>query len=310
MQRGAIWVVGEALVDQLPSGPVPGGAPFNVARSLARLGQPVRFVSRTGTDDQGARLIHASAYRFQLPTDLIQADADHPTGVVQVMVQAGGGHRFQIADNSAWDHIDATTALQALHGAQPELLYFGTLAQRHSISRSAIRQLVAQSACCYLDLNVREGPDNRSLAQDSLALAHWVKVNDEELAQLMAWFTPDGHIKSLMQQFKLHRLIVTRGSAGYDCWDVQGQCLAQGPGSPLAQLADTVGAGDAFSAMFIAAHHRGVALAPALALANAYAAWVCTVHGPLPADANALQDWQARLLAQPTEPKEVSPWRV
>lgn len=312
MTRPAVWVVGEALVDLMPSGPVPGGAPFNVARTLAQLCQPVQLISRIGQHDPGANLVREAARRFTVPLHYMQADGVHPTGLVQVHVQ-GAAHQFSINTGAAWEFIEAEPALQALDAQPAPLLYFGTLAQRGTVSRSSIRRLAAHSQCRFLDLNLRDGHDNRLLAQDSLALADWVKVNDDELRQLYAWFleppAPDAtdalstqHIAALMQRFNLHRLLVTCGAKGYACFNAQGHCLAQGSGVPLDTVVDTVGAGDAFAAMFIAAYNRGIGLSQALHLANAYAAWICTVVGPLPSMPGPLQTWKERLMLSTQTP--------
>lgn len=66
MSHCPIAVLGEALVDEFHDGPVAGGAPFNVARSLAALGVPALFISRIGADDAHGRLVLQSARRYGL----------------------------------------------------------------------------------------------------------------------------------------------------------------------------------------------------------------------------------------------------
>lgn len=308
-QPGSVLVLGEALVDLFDSGPEAGGAPFNVARSLAALQVPVTCITRIGDSDRWADLLLRSARDFGLSTQGIQRDALHPTGTVQV-VQTGAAHTFRIADDVAWDYLDMAPAQTLLHPAPPPaFVYFGTLAQRHPVSRKAIRDIVcATPAVRYLDLNLREGPDNRRLAEESLALADWVKVNDEELIQLLAWQggaamyaerwgSPAFHagVAKLMSHHQLQRLVVTRGPQGYASFNSQGMCDAEGPGLALPALVDTVGAGDGFSAMLLACQLAGRTLPWSLALANEYAAAVCSHRGPMD---NTLQNyaaWRKRL---------------
>lgn len=307
MQSHPVWVVGEALVDLFSTGPVVGGAPFNVARTLTALGTPVRFVSRIGADATG-ELLATNAERYGLSSGDLQRDPEHPSGEVHVH-QHAGQHHFSIASDSAWDYLDGSSALRSLQGETPALVYFGTLAQRHLCSRQAVRTLLESTAALrYLDLNLREGPDNKALSETSMQLADWVKVNDEELDLVLQWFgtgrLADGaldkgpevpQVAALMQRFSLTRLLVTRGAAGYMCFGADGRCHVRGQGIQVSNMVDTVGAGDGFSAMFLAASLRGLKLADALFLANAYAADVCTRVGPMPAAPDALLTWRQRL---------------
>ena len=308
----SVLVLGEALVDVFASGPLAGGAPFNVARTLAALQVPVTCITRLGDGDAWARLVRQSAEDFGLSQAGFQRDDMHPTGSVAV-AQKGKTHSFRIAADVAWDYIDAAQAQAAVaaHGDQ-RFVYFGTLAQRHIVSRRAIRSIVQSSrAIRYLDLNLRNDPDSRRLAEESLALADWVKVNDEELMQLLAWSSDatvlaqdwgsaviSHGIAKLMQRFGLQRLVVTRGALGYASFNADGHCDAQGGGVVVAEVGDTVGAGDGFSAMLMASHLAGCDLASALAMANAYAADICARCGPVPTDPQFYRGWRQQLAAR------------
>lgn len=294
-----LLLLGEALVDRLPTGPVAAGAPLNAARHLRRFGCAPLLVSRIGTQDEAGRLVEAAMLQAELSQVGLQRDPLHATGRVEVRMQPGGGHRFEIAADAAWDHLDSAAALAPLSAVQPQLLYFGTLAQRSPASRAAIRAVLqACPAPRFLDLNLREGV-GAELALESLQLAHWLKLNDEELVQLLAW-TGLADAAALIQRFSLQRLIVTRGAAGYASFDASGRLEAEGAGEDIDRLVDTVGAGDAFSACLLAAHLQGKAWAPALALANRFAAALCGQAGASPSDpASFYPPWQAALQALP-----------
>jgi len=305
MPPSSVAVLGEALVDEFHDGPVAGGAPFNVARSLAALGAPALFISRIAADDDNGRLVLASARRYGLDSAGIQRDLQRATGRVSVH-ESPAGHRFEIHGDAAWDHIDAETASPHLAQAASAWLYFGSLAQRQPASRAALRALLKPfTGTRFLDLNLRAGSETRLLAAESLMLADWVKVNDEELAQLADWFDatgPDdaGRASALMARFALQRLVLTRGARGWRFYAPGGVLLAQGAGVNQPRVIDTVGAGDAFTALLLAglALHRD--LPATLALANRYASFICGVRGPLPADPIALQPWRTALHALPT----------
>ncbi|MFG6463835.1 PfkB family carbohydrate kinase [Roseateles sp. DXS20W] len=289
-----VLVLGEALVDEFHDGPVAGGAPFNVARSLAAFGAPVRFVSRIGADDVAGRLVLDSAARFGLAVGGIQRDAAHATGRVSVHEDAGGGHRFEIHADAAWDHLEAPPAADGC------FVYFGSLAQRHAVSRAAIRAGVKHAAGPrLLDLNLRPGTDTPELAAESLMLADWVKINEDELDRLLSWFEPT--LPALMARFALQRVVLTRGAAGYALYGDDGRLLASGEGVAQPAFVDSVGAGDSFTAVLLAGLSRGADVAATLALANRYAAMICGVRGPLPADPVVLAPWREALHALPME---------
>lgn len=289
-----ILVIGEALVDEFHDGAVAGGAPFNVARSLAALGAPVRFVSRIGANDAAGRQVLESAARFGLAADDIQRDAHRATGRVGVHEVAGGEHRFEIHADAAWDH------LQAPAGHHEGIVYFGSLAQRHPVSRAAVRAVVKRAGGPrLLDLNLRPGTDTAELAAESLMLADWVKLNESELERLLAWFEPT--LAGLMARFALQGLVLTRGAAGYALHGEGGQCLAAGEGVAQPDLVDSVGAGDGFTAVLLAGLALGRSLVSTLHLANRYAAMICGVRGPLPPDPAALVPWREALHALPLE---------
>lgn len=304
----AVLVFGEALVDRFADGAVVGGAPFNVARSLAAFGVPTTLLTRIGDDDDDGARVLASALRFGLSDHAIQRDRRHATGAVTV-TERDGGHRFQIHADAAWDHIALDEAQAALRAAAPRLVYFGTLAQRSATSAATIRALLdATPALRYLDLNLRAGQDNRELASASLERADWVKVNDEELRCLLVWFAPEVDaaapddspaqrrgIHRLMQRFALARLIVTRGAEGYAAYDARGRRTAHGAGERVPRLVDSVGAGDAFSAAYLALQSVGRPLAASLAAANRYAAALCAERGALPEDPEFFRSWRAVL---------------
>lgn len=313
LARVAVVVAGEALVDEFHDRQVAGGAPFNLARSLAALlgGDRVLLLTRVGAGDAGARAVLASLARFGMGLAGVQQDASRPTGRVTVS-ETEGGHSFHIHAPAAWDFIEPAPALlTALHA---RFFCFGTLALRGERSRLSIleqaRTVRALGGLVYLDLNLRRGTDTPELAALSLAGADWLKVNDEELDRLLCWFgapagpAPDplgpaaalgDAVRGLMQRFGLQRLILTRGAAGYAAFDAEGGLLAEGAGVAVPRLADTVGAGDGFSAMLLAATLSGLPPDRALALANGYAAALCGQRGPIPDDDAFFLPWRQRL---------------
>ncbi len=299
-----VVVIGEALADLLPRGAVLGGAPFNVARNLAALGRRPLMVTRIGSDELGAAIARQFDH-FGMDRAGLQRDATLPTGTVQVTLQ-DGHPRFHIPPDQAWDALDPVLTRHVVAHARPAIVYYGTLAQRSARSRAAIQTaLAATAALRFLDVNLRDTavttPTNEVLASEALRGAHVVKVNADELTQLLDWFVhpargasalPDA-VASLMRQFALRRLIVTRGAEGYAAYDAADGRVAAGPGI-AAIVVDTVGAGDAFSSVVLLGELEAWPLADTLARANAFAAAVCTLAGAVTDDRDFYAQWRRR----------------
>jgi fructokinase len=309
--RGGIIVLGEALIDVFPERNVVGGAPFNVACSAAALGANVCLVTRLG-DDANGHLVRTGASRFGVSLDGVQTDVTRPTGTVQVRVGVGKNaaeNYYTITDDQAWDYLELQPAIQACVNLEADYLYFGTLAQRSVTSRETIRHLVKSfTGKVYLDLNLRDMPDIRAICEDSLALADIVKVNEEELRTLFKWFgEPKAKdaaedvpwqsqqfkdaVAALVKKFALTGLLVTRGTKGYAYFDESGIMNVEGSAVSGVVVADTVGAGDSFSAMFLASRSQGMPIDRSLARASELAAAICGVHGAVPASREFYSRW-------------------
>lgn len=306
MVRQEIAVFGEALVDDFGKVQVVGGAPFNVARHLAGLGLQPLMLTRIGNDANGA-LMRGEFERYGMRTAGLQIGAGEATGRVAVEMAADGSHRFDILPHQAYDAIDAQAATEALAQAQPDVLYFGTLAQRAQTSRTALQAVLkAAGALRYLDLNLRDGQYTERTVFDSLSQADILKVNDEELARLFDWYShtcPELDdmasldvrmtCAQLLTNFSLQGMVVTLGARGAVYFGADGGMTAVA-GEPVEKLVDTVGAGDAFSAVFLLGRARGWPLQVTLERANAFAGAVCGLAGAVPADLSFYDEWTGR----------------
>ncbi len=285
-RTGRVALFGEALIDHLGSaGDVPGGAPLNVAWHLQAFGAEPCLVSRLGNDADGARLRQAAARRG-LDTQGLQADAVHPTGRVFVR-QEPDGPRFEIPPEQAWDFIEKDQALSAVRERRPVLLYFGTLAARRSVSRSALAALLAHGkALRFLDLNLRAPWYDAATVRGLLARSDVVKGNEEELGLLSRLADVPGRSRtgqSLLREFRIRSLVVTRGEAG--AWlEMDGSRVELDGRGARDGLVDTVGAGDAFAAVLILGLLEGWRPRTTLARADELARAICRIPGAIPAD--------------------------
>jgi len=283
--RRTVVGLGELLWDLLPAGKQLGGAPANFAYITSLLGDNGVPASRLGQDDLGAEALRRLK-QLGLPTDFIQRDAQHPTGIVRVEVDRAGQPRFEICESVAWDFLEWTSQWQKLAG-EADAVCFGSLAQRSASNRSTIRsflQALRPDAVCVFDVNLRQNFYSADVLSASMKLATIVKLNHEELPRLMRLFELEHRTEELSAQrlvalYKLKLVCVTRGEAGSLLANADG-CSAH-PGFRV-RVADTVGAGDAFTAALVHEYLRGASLERMNDAANRTGAWVASQTGATP----------------------------
>lgn len=281
-----VALFGEVLADVFPDRTVLGGAPFNVARHLKAFGLNPVLITRTGVDALRDELLDTMA-ASGMETMGVQCDQSYPTGQVKVHFE-DGTHRFEILPEQAYDHIHASVARKVALSIHPELVYFGTLAQRHTASRSALKTLLKHSRVpTFFDVNLRSPWYDTRILSNSLQHADTVKLNDDEMSIMAELFTLSGetlaeHARSFMRSFDIGQVLVTCGAEG--AWLVQrdGSEVSMMPkGAPIT-VADTVGAGDGFSAVFMLGKLQGWPVEQTLARAHEFAAAICTIRGAAP----------------------------
>lgn len=299
-------VFGEALVDDYQTEQIVGGAPFNVARHLAAFMEPQLMITRIG-DDKNGSVVRAEFERFAMSEAGLQVDQIEETGRV-VVERNAQGNRFLMLPGQAWDYIHAEQAVAALEQAEPAVLYFGTLAQRSPRSRDTLMVLLeASNATRFLDLNLREGQVDERCVFHSLHAADIVKVNEEELQKLFAWYIgidPEAPplaseevraaCMALVQMFELEALIVTLGHRGSGYFGADGTIIVNRDNPQPPFVIDTIGAGDAFAAIFLLGRARGWPLEHTLTRANEFAGAICALAGAIPRDMNFYDKWLAR----------------
>lgn len=285
-QNGRVVLFGEVLADIFPDRAVLGGAPFNVARHLKAFGRNPVLVSRIGDDDLGKNVLGAMK-QYGMASGGIQLDRARATGQVKVHLE-GGSHRFEILPAQAYDFIHYGIARMVRLPLNPALVYFGTLAQRQAVSRRALMTLLhSTDAAKFLDLNLRSPWYDEKTLRLSLQYADILKLNVEELAVLAEMFalpgkTSHAHAGELLRQFDLDRVVVTCGAEG--AWQINraGEIVEAMADDQNTAVVDTVGAGDAFAAVYILGTLRHWPVKRKLERANVFAAAICGVRGAIP----------------------------
>ncbi len=283
-----ILAIGEILFDEFPAGRRLGGAPYNFACHIKRLGLEVTLASRVGNDPPGREIL-ARTTKVGLDPGSVQIDPHHPTGKVKVSLDRQGRARFTILPQMAYDHIALDDRLESLMAAGPSLVYFGTLAQRTASAHRRLQDLLSRRPARtrgFCDINLRPGQFTCAVVQACLAQSDILKVSDEELSVLAVMFAlpgpQDRQIAALMQRFGIETIAVTCGSRGAALY--QGLQRHWAPSRLPGPLGDTVGAGDAFSAVLATGLRLGWTAPRILERAVRLAGRVCTVGGAVPDD--------------------------
>jgi len=277
--------LGELLWDIFPDGRQLGGAPANFAYMTNLLGDEGIVASRVGNDELGADANHQLG-RLGLSTSCIQLDPTYRTGIVQVKVDAKGQPTFQIAEPAAWDFFAWTAAWQAL-AQKADAVCFGSLAQRSPQSRQTIHSFlkaIRPKITRVFDVNLRQSYYSAQILADSAKQADIIKLNHDELPTVVRLLGFPFHDEESAAQWLRHTfhtklVCITRGAGGSLL--VSEYAKHEHPGIPV-QVADTVGAGDAFTAALVYHFLRRGSLATMNEAANGMGSWVAGQTGATP----------------------------
>ena len=285
--------MGEALWDVLPEGKKIGGAPANFAYHVSQFGFDSRVVSAVGNDDLGDEILKVfkeKQLKHQLQT------VNYPTGTVQVTLDDNGIPCYDIKEGGAWDNIPFTDDLKRL-ALSTRAVCFGSLAQRNEVSRTSINRFLdtmpdGEGQLKIFDINLRQGFFTKDIIRDSCQRCNVLKINDEELVAISRLFGYPGidlqdKCWILLAKYNLKMLILTCGTNGSYVFTPGVVSFQETPKVPVA---DTVGAGDSFTATFTAALLKGKSVPEAHKLAVEVSAYVCTQSGAMPELPQVLKD--------------------
>jgi fructokinase len=277
--------LGEILWDLLPEGKQLGGAPANFAYHAQALGGQGVVVSCIGDDDLG-REIMGILENLCLELRYIAVDKDHPTGTVSVDLDEKGVPNFTIHTDVAWDFIPSNPDLLEL-ASQADAVCFGSLCQRSDVSRQTVRDfLQATRPDCLrvFDINIRQHYYSKEIVQDMLEISNILKLNDDELpiiAELLGMSgSQEDILSNLIDQFSLQLVVLTKGDKGSRLYSKDKD--SEHPGISVEKIADTVGAGDAFTAAVAFGVLLGKELDEINEHANKVASFVCSQNGATP----------------------------
>lgn len=285
MDKQLIIGMGEVLWDVLPEGKKLGGAPCNFAYHVSQFGLDSCAVSAIGDDALGKEILKnldEKNVNYNIET------VPYPTGTVQVELDANGVPQYEIKENVAWDNIPYTARLESL-AENTKALCFGSLAQRNVVSRNTINHFLdaippENDPLIVFDINLRQSFYTKEILCNSMKRCNILKINDEELVIVSRLFGYPGidlqdKCWILLGKYNLKMLILTCGINGSYVF-TPGNVSFQP--TPTVEVADTVGAGDSFTAAFIASILKGESVADAHRKAVDVSAYVCTKNGAMP----------------------------
>lgn len=275
--------LGEALWDVLPEGKKLGGAPANFAYHAGQFGLDTLAISAVGEDQLGDETLSALEEKG---LKYIMPHVPFPTGTVQVELDAQGVPAYEIREGVAWDNIPFTSEMEKV-ARSCKAVCWGSLAQRHEVSRNTIhRFLDATPPTCLkiFDINLRQTFYDEEVIRASLKRCNILKINDEELVTIGRLFGYPGLDMSnkcwlILGKYNLDMLVLTCGVNGSYVFKPGAMTFIE---TPKVDVADTVGAGDSFTASFCAAILKGLSVSDAHQLAVETSAYVCTCNGAMP----------------------------
>ena len=293
MNHTTVVGMGEALWDMLPEGKKIGGAPANFAYHVSQFGLDSYVVSAVGEDELGTEIL-ANFREKKLGCRIERVP--YPTGTVQVQLDGNGVPCYDIREGVAWDNIPFTLALESL-ARQTCAVCFGSLAQRSVVSCETINRFLdvmpdGPGRYKIFDINLRQGFYTKEILCNSMRKCNILKINDEELVTVSRMFGYPGidlqdKCWILLAKYNLKMLILTCGVNGSYVFTPGEVSFVE---TPKVEVADTVGAGDSFTAAFVASILKGLPIPDAHKMAVETSAFVCTQNGAMPALPDRLKE--------------------
>jgi len=289
---------GEVLFDHFGDEKRPGGAPFNVACHIRAFGTPCTFFSRVGQDPDGKDIL-TLLRDLNFPQEGIQIDPDYPTGQVLVTVDHKGIPSYDILTDQAYDYLEYTPTLSRLVQNGPGLICFGTLLQRTprgaGLTRLIWENRPPKTFLLY-DVNLRKGQWSKEHVLASLHASNGVKWNDEEekiIAECSGYSGPLSDFPYFaLSRYDLTWIARTRGSEGSDLF-LSDRTFSISPERDV-PIMDTVGAGDAYTAVLAVGILRRWKFQNILHRATEFASRICGIRGAIPHDPSIYHELMSR----------------
>ncbi|MGM5630210.1 carbohydrate kinase [Apibacter raozihei] len=280
--KKSVICFGEILWDIFPSGKKIGGAPFNVAYHLNKMGVDGRMISCIGKDKLGEELI-SRVKEASISTKECQVNAEYDTGTVIADIDENNEAHYTIVEPVAWDFIQWKDDYENLV-KNSSAFVFGSLGTRNNVSKNTLLQLLKLAPYKVFDINLRPPYISQVSIIEFIKQSDLVKMNKAELRQLLEWIgkeytTEEEAVKYVQKCFNLDGLIITKGSKGAVYCDKEQYIFSE---AVKVEVKDTVGSGDSFLAGFLSKKVNGFSASEAMKEAISLGAFITNHEGACP----------------------------
>ncbi|MDQ7816339.1 MAG: PfkB family carbohydrate kinase [Melioribacteraceae bacterium] len=277
-----VTAIGEILYDIYPDQKRLGGAPFNFIYHIWKILGNANFISSVGDDEDGKEILKRLS-EINFPINHITINKIYPTGTVNVILDKNKAPHFEMSGYNCFDYFALDAKSKKLIEEETDILYFGTFGQRNEAARRTIQSTFGKKLKYFCDLNLRHEFFTKEMVAESLTTSNVVKINTSELEMIRTYFNlssdNNAAIRETIDEFGLDLLSVTMGSDGAVISD--GRQISFYKSKP-ARVVDTLGAGDAFSAILCLGYLYTMELSEINKIANEFALDVCMTSGALP----------------------------
>ncbi len=260
-----VLVFGEVLFDIFSSEEKIGGAAFNFAAHMARLGATVDLMTAIGSDERGKRVLqYFDKYGVK---NALLATVEEPTGICRVKLDSHGVPTYDLVEQVAWDNIPWRQEYRDyISNGEYDIFYLGSLSQRGKVSSATLRELQKSVSCRWIlfDCNIRMPYATYESMVFGLHCCTHLKVSREEAPKLaMLGVTPaykDNYrydwCKSVADEYGLKQVLLTLDQDGGAIYDRDLDAFIEHAGERV-NVVSTVAAGDSFAAAYMASQLEG-----------------------------------------------------
>lgn len=292
-----ITSIGEILFDVYDGEKQIGGAPFNFIYHINKITGNTNFVTAVGDDEAGNEIMQF-INKENISAKFIDIKKDVKTGEVLIELDKNKIPKFTIHKNRAYDYINLSQPEEDEIIAESELIYFGTLSQRNEVSRKTIHNLVSSSSQSMFDINIRQKFYTKETIEKSLAACSILKINEDELnlvAELCLGKRVGCYqtVQEIKAKYNIDFVSVTKGEEGAELFSNSETNFCK---SPKVNVVDTVGAGDAYSAILALGLLNEIDIEKINFLAASFASEVIKRKGALIKDDEIYKNYREKLL--------------
>jgi fructokinase len=297
MSKKKITSIGEILLDIYGNHKTIGGAPFNFIYHINKLVGNTNFISAIGNDNEGQKILNFLLDE-NISTEFISIEQTKPTGKVIVELNEDKVPEYNIKTDVAYDFIELSESKRKKILSESKLIYFGSLCQRYEVSRKSIQSIFSQNSILFCDINIRQNYYSKEIIENSLNACSILKLNEEEL-KLITELCLDksesyqNNVKEIIKKYNIPFVSITKGANGAEIFTGKDyvSCKAKN-----VDVIDTVGAGDAYSAILALGILRNLDIDKTNYLAVSFASEVCNQKGALLKDSNIYNNYYKEIL--------------